>query len=315
MPYKKSDRLQSDHEARYLIIAGTTKAGTTSLFNYLADHPQICAASWKESRFFLDSDYPVRRHLDYSAGLETYQRIFRFCDAGQIRLEATPDYLYSAGTPQRIHAALRNVQLIFILREPVSRLVSWYRFARQRNLIPTAMNLEDYVQLQLDGTAPPTQPFLALEQGRYFPYLQRYCSTFDKEQILLLFFEQLSANPLSAIQSICKFTDCDAGFYTDYSFVRRNQSIEIRNPYLYSSYLNLVHSLSAVTKGLKIHAVLKDLRQKTERNLLSLWEVKSETAVLPPNAERILVDYYWNANEALEHWLGGELPSNWNRAS
>ena len=44
---------------RYLIIGGTTKAGTTSLHAYLSDHPQVCASSIKETRFFLDRDYPL----------------------------------------------------------------------------------------------------------------------------------------------------------------------------------------------------------------------------------------------------------------
>ena len=44
---------------RFLIIGGASKAGTTSMFSYLAEHPQICASHAKETRFFLDSDYPL----------------------------------------------------------------------------------------------------------------------------------------------------------------------------------------------------------------------------------------------------------------
>ena len=47
----------------FLIIAGASKAGTTSVFNYLANHPQICASVAKETRFFLDLDYPLPSEL------------------------------------------------------------------------------------------------------------------------------------------------------------------------------------------------------------------------------------------------------------
>lgn len=79
------------NEHRYLIIAGTTKAATTSLFNYLADHPEICASNVKETRFFLDADYPLPAKYRFEDGLDKYELYFVHCSASHIRMEATPD--------------------------------------------------------------------------------------------------------------------------------------------------------------------------------------------------------------------------------
>lgn len=60
------DKLSTLANHRFGIIGGGSKAGTTSVFNYLADHPEICAADAKETRFFLDADYPLPSKLRYA---------------------------------------------------------------------------------------------------------------------------------------------------------------------------------------------------------------------------------------------------------
>lgn len=61
----------ADHQ--YLIIGGTPKAGTTSLYKWLSDHPDVCPSSLKETRFFLDWDYPLSSSAQYNGkNLEQY---------------------------------------------------------------------------------------------------------------------------------------------------------------------------------------------------------------------------------------------------
>ena len=122
---------------QYLIVGGTTKAATTSLFNYLADHPAICAASYKETRFFLDKEYPLPSKYRYDSDIEVYNLLFSACDEDQFRLESTPDYLYCPSACERIATFLPRAKLVFSLREPISRLISWYRFAKQIGQVAT----------------------------------------------------------------------------------------------------------------------------------------------------------------------------------
>ena len=61
----------------YLIIGGSTKCATTSLFNYLGDHPEICPAIYKETRFFLNPEYPVERRFAHTNSLSEYNNLFK----------------------------------------------------------------------------------------------------------------------------------------------------------------------------------------------------------------------------------------------
>ena len=134
---------------KYLIVGGTTKAATTSLFAYLAAHPAICAATYKETRFFLDKTYPLPSKYRYSGNVEEYNLLFPEEDDGdsRIRLESTPDYLYCPSARERIAEFLPHAKLVFSLREPISRLISWYRFAKQNGTLPQTLSFDGYVEM------------------------------------------------------------------------------------------------------------------------------------------------------------------------
>src|SRR5438132_11166491 len=91
---------------KHVIIAGTNKAGTTSFFEYLSAHPSVCAAYIKQTFFFLDKEWQKKLQLislyDYDKGIHQYKLFFRNYEEGQLKLEASPEYLYSPGTPKKI---------------------------------------------------------------------------------------------------------------------------------------------------------------------------------------------------------------------
>ncbi|MEQ1868540.1 MAG: sulfotransferase [Vicinamibacterales bacterium] len=106
------------------IIIGAAKAGTTSLFNMLSQHPQVAASRFKEAKFFSDD-------ARFAKGWDWYQdEYFSGAQASQMRLDATPAYLtWSDKTAPRILATYRQqpVKLVAILRDPVARTYSHYR--------------------------------------------------------------------------------------------------------------------------------------------------------------------------------------------
>ncbi len=166
----------------YLIIGGTTKAATTSLFTYLADHPAICAATYKETRFFLSSDYPLPSRYRYKGDIEEYNLLFSDSDETQLRMESTPDYLYCEEARERIAASLPSAKLVFSLREPISRLISWYRFAKQIGKLPQTLSFDAYVELLFTSTnhhnETEEQHLQTLQQGCYTVYLEHYFNRF-----------------------------------------------------------------------------------------------------------------------------------------
>lgn len=296
----------------YLIIAGTTKAATTSLFFYLAAHPQVCAASMKETRFFLDANYPIRRKYKFEDGLDKYEEFFSHCSDQSLRLEATPDYLYSPGTAFRIKESLPSVKLVFVLREPISRLISWYKFARYNQLISDHIDFANYVEKQLesDGTNGEEQPMRALEQGRYSVYLQPYFEAFGQERIYIAFFENLCNNSRNVLESLSYFAGIDPIFYSDYDFTIFNRTVLVKSPQLHRIYTRFRFYIRKYTHNKPlIHNTLKRIRLAVDSLYFYLNKSASpEGFDIPSNLSAILEDYYQQEAKKLTELTGRPIP-------
>jgi hypothetical protein len=294
----------------YLIIAGTTKAGTTSLFLYLADHPDICGSSVKETGFFLDDSYPQRTKYRLADGLDKYEAYFNECAQRPFRLDATPDYLYSVGAAGRIRDALPTAKLLFILRDPVERLISWYRFAKQIGRLAPDMDFNDYVWLQLEGKGkiePGEQHLLALEQGRYSRYLQPFFEAFPAEQLCVVPYDLLRRDARALMRQVCHFLAVDPGFYVPYRFEVFNQSQTMKNVALNRAYVEgrayLQMRLNMIPP---IKMALRPLRRRFEPWLLQMNRKEDEAIQITADLQATLACYYQDEAAALERLLGGK---------
>ena len=227
----------------YLIIGGTTKAGTTSLFKYLADHPDICASSLKETRFFLDQNYPLPSSNRFSENnIDAYGEFF--LELGKLRVEATPDYLYSKAA-LNIGNKLANVRFIFILRDPVDRLVSWFKFAKQKGMMSQGITFDEYVAMQMgiDITAETPVHLRALEQGKYCQYLELFRDKYSKN-IFCILFSDLATSPQKVMFDVCGFAEISKEVYTDYKFTVENKTVRVKSQRLEKIYTALRRNFS-----------------------------------------------------------------------
>jgi hypothetical protein len=304
---------------RFLIIAGTSKAGTTSVFNYLATHPQICPSSAKETRFFLDVDYPLPSKRRYEIdGLEAYLSFFDDNGAGRKeawRLEATPDYLYSPSTPRVIREALPNVHLIFLLREPASRLLSFYRFGQAMNEIPLTMTFDQYVELQSDNLGPTSgeayqhPAFFALQHGRYSVYLKPFLELFGRSSLHILFYEELRRDPLSFMTTICRSTGIDELYFRSYSFDVLNRTVDVWSPFVHQSYFKVKDGLRRwVRHTPSVRSCLRPIRRGLDGAYKKLNLRKSKKISISRSTELFLRSYYKNEPVALKKLFGIEVP-------
>jgi hypothetical protein len=312
---KSSENLiiKSVGDYKYLIVGGTTKAATTSLFVYLTDHPAICAATYKETRFFLSSDYPLPSKYRYRGDAEEYADLFPHCDETQLRMESTPDYLYCEKARERIAEFLPQAKLVFSLREPVSRLISWYRFAKQIGKLPETLSFDAYVELlftALDSNAENEEQHLqTLRQGCYTIYLERYFNQFGPARIHILFYEELAAQPVTVMAKLCNFAGIDADFYRDYSFQVTNRTQKMRNSKLHRKYRDFRFRLRQWTHDKPIiHNPLRTIRRAIEPIYLHLNTQANEKIQISEQTRYRLVDYYQRDIDSLAALIGKPLP-------
>jgi len=187
------------------IIAGVNKAGTTSLFVTLAEHPDIAPASVKETKYFLPARWG--EPLDARAVYETY---WDHAGTAPVRLEATPAY-FSGG--RALVAKVREVcgapKIVVVLREPVSRLLSYFAFQQARLRIPETMTLDEYLA-QADARSvddfrdPDNEVYFGARGGVYADYLPDWAGEFDSD-LLVLFFDDLVARPDDTVARTLSF--------------------------------------------------------------------------------------------------------------
>jgi hypothetical protein len=299
----------------YLIIGGTTKAATTSVYTYLGDHPEVCVSNLKETRFFLDLDYPLESKYRFEVAPDKYGDFFSPKSADvKLWVDATPDYLYSSGTPERINSALEDVRLVFLLREPISRVVSWYRFAIQNNSIGADVSFDEYACRQLDHPGPLAssvpQHMRAVEQGRYVQYLRGYFDIFGRERIFVSFLEDISRNPHLVMLRLSEFSGIDPSFYDGYEFKVFNKTENLKNPAVFGLIRKLRFNVNRRINRLgALRRFLRGIKRKVEPVLMnSIRSDDPQHLEMSGSTRKSLKEYYEPANRELAKLLGRDLP-------
>ncbi|MHC4291854.1 MAG: sulfotransferase domain-containing protein [Planctomycetota bacterium] len=182
---------------RFCIILGSAKSGTTSLFNYLAQHPEIAPCSNKEPNFF---------SLKYDLGDSWYFSLWdKDVINNKVLLESTVNYTNRPASPDSSENMMQfhkrhdvSMKFIYIMRNPIDRMESHYTY----NFIHrTNWDIEK-----------------ALDKGYftrascYAEQLNPYFEKFNHEDFLLLDFDELKCNPDQLLRNICVFLNIDPAF-------------------------------------------------------------------------------------------------------
>ena len=305
--------MNNHFKGKYLIIGGAPKSGTTSLFRYLSDHPEVCPANRKETYFFA-REFDVTKVCslgDSSTDFETY---FSHCTSNAtLRIEGTPYTLYAKDAAKKITTFLPNSTMLFILRDPIKRLISDYRVHVQRNHPSTRGTLEDFFewQLYMRGDIPNLLRF-----GCYLEYLQPFFESFGRDRVLIIFFEDFFGKPVLEMERLCERVGIDKTFYQSYHFEAHNPTINARSSWLNKTYMNL-EPVAADLRARLIHTPLlyrifekiMMFGKSTYRSLNSHGKKQYEN--FPDDVIARLEDYYQPHNKALSDELKRSLP--WER--
>lgn len=182
------------------IILGAQKAGTSSLYMYLTQHPHIIPALRKEVEFW---SWKYRRGHDwYFAHFPPLPKGGEFLTG-----EACPGYFDFYVTPERIREFLPDVKFMVLLRNPVDRAISHYYHwvRRQQETLPLSEAIAAAKQeLEEQGNAWDL-PSNYLARGIYVEFIQHWFSLFPREQFLFLESEAFYQNPSASLQQVYQF--------------------------------------------------------------------------------------------------------------
>lgn len=192
------------------LVIGAMKAGTTTLFAALTQHPHVIRSRRREihffgSRFTRGEDW-YRRHFPTGLELRRYQAITG---------EGSTSYLAHPLAAGNIRSLIPNVRMIALLRDPVDRAISNYfhekRTARETLPIVEAFAAEED-RLRRAAEEEGQRPLGRLgyrKRGLYAEQLERYYEHFPREQLLVLNAESLFENPRETIDQVCRFLALD----------------------------------------------------------------------------------------------------------
>ena len=176
--------MQSERVCPDFLYVGTSKAGSTWLFNVLARHPDVFLASSKGLYYFdAHVDRGEQWYLDHFEGSE------RFLARGEI----SHSYLSSPEAPERIARLNPDMRLLVCLREPVDRAFSDYLDLRKNQ------QYDGSFEGAVDGYSR------LLDRGRYATHLRRYLEVFPREQLLVQLFDDLKADPQRYADDVFEF--------------------------------------------------------------------------------------------------------------
>ena len=221
-----------------LIIVGVNKGGTTSLFSYLSMHPDIAPAKKKETCYFL----PLRYGKNL-APLKKYSQYFRQKNNEKYIMESTPGYFYGGKKlTQAMKKSLGEIKILIILREPLSRLFSFYKFKKSMVELERKLSFDDYIQQcrymsHTELIKQENNKYWGIEGGFYAKYLDDWFQNFKRESIKVVFFDSLKSNSVTLLQEICQWLEIDDRFYDSTDLQIENKTVGYNNKYFHKAAL------------------------------------------------------------------------------
>ena len=242
-----------------LFIVGAAKCGTTSLYYYLSQHPEVFNCPVKEpnhfiTQFQIDSLYgnlkQYKKLWSSYLGLSKYLALYSNAKSFRITCDASVNYLrYAKEIAGKIKEFNDEAKILIILRNPVDRLFSHYHHSvRDGSITKTLENLltfeEEYCKMENNTW------YSYKKYGLYYDNVKHYLDTFGQDKALILFNEDLESNPQKVLSHVCDLLMIVASFVPKIDFTKQNAAYLPKNPKI-SHLLNKYSQYSMLWSGLK----------------------------------------------------------------
>lgn len=212
------------------VIVGAARCGTTSLYAYLREHPEVFMSPEKETDYFSLGDLPPedvpRNASAYRARtLADYERLFAGAGTARAVGEASPTYLFYPRSAERMQRLLPDAKVVCILRDPVERAYSHFALARKMGF-ELEEDFEAAVALEDQRWAEDrSMRFTYTRASLYHDGLRAFLERYPRERTLVLPFDDLAADPASTMRRVHAFLGVDPSFAPDVSVVHNRSML------------------------------------------------------------------------------------------
>lgn len=290
------------------VVIGAAKAGTTSLYHYLNQHPQVYMGSRKEPNFFAFGEAPLPEWQGPSFDLlrkyivmtmDDYLMLFADVK-NELAIGEASVTNFQPRACERIQHYLPNAKLIAIIRQPADRIYSFYSFLLSRGHEPLN-SFAKALKMEKTGHRDHWMPWLRyVEEGFYYTRIKNFYNHFPREQIRIYLYDDWQREPLTILRDIFRFIGVDDHFIPNTS-VRHNISRLPRSPRLLRFLRNPNHPLKNALKPL----VPFPIRQRLVRTLRTVNLTKPPP--LDPHLRRQLTERYRDDIRRLETLIERDL--------
>ena len=229
-----------------LVVGGAPKCGTSSVFFWLAAHPEVASSREKETFFWapdvnrFNASCNLQEH-----GPQAYPSLFAHTGHAKVRFEATAAYLYYASAWEGLASLPEKPLVLFLLREPAARTQSQFLFETHRTGRVNG-SFADYLK----------EPQI-LDHGHYVRYLAEWERALGRDHLLIWQFEQVMRDPCTAMKQLAVRLGIDPAFYDRYDFAVRNETVAIKSKKLHRLGLRLQSMVPHAIQDLLLPLYLK----------------------------------------------------------
>lgn len=295
------------------LVVGAAKSGTTSLFNYLIQHPDIFIPERKECRYFSDiggkkiNPFTGKEHASVITNKGDYYKLFK--DVKKKALgDVSPDYLfyYKESINNIINELGRDVRIIILLRNPINRAYSNYFHLRRDGNIPSNIKFEDVLEKEEEWEGSNVWwGFFIKKSGYYYNSVKNYLEEFDNVKIIL--FEEYIKSPSIVLEDLCCFLNIDQNCkFLDPAFKNKTGILKyklldklINNRFLFKK--NFKNLFKSVIGQKKVVYLLNRIKE------FNLYKPKMDK-----NIQKKLLKCYSKDINSLEHIINKDL-SLWKK--
>ena len=202
-----------------LIIGGTEKGGTTSLYSLLKNHLEIIAPRAKELHFFSDDSFFDKEVIDH----KQYHKLFlgrswkhklkiylKYFSGARILVDSSPEYMWHNSAPQRVYQYNSDAKWIVLLRNPIDRVFSHYKtnvFKKSTVNEPLSFIEALTRESKKNDTLLQDRSFSYIDKGFYSKQLKNMYKYFDKKNVYVETSDTFKDNTLCVLNDICNFLE------------------------------------------------------------------------------------------------------------